>query len=123
MSDTALSKDAMLLSLRDIRLPSEAAGGMIADIAVVVGIASLAALVCVAVLRLLSQRPRPVQSVTPKDQLAALQGLSEPDKRVALLHLLRAHAPERFDALRGDLYRRDAPLEVSQLEAEVARVV
>lgn len=123
MTDRALSEAAMLTSLRDVRLPAEAAGGMAADLAATVALAGCAALLIATALRLLSLRKRSDTSDTLADQLARLSALPEADKRVALLHVLRAHAPERYRALRGALYQPTGGVATTTLEAEVKRLV
>ncbi|MEX0367235.1 MAG: hypothetical protein AB3N22_14260 [Ruegeria sp.] len=122
MTDTPLSEATMLASLRDIQLPAEAAGGLGAELAVAMGGAGLCALGVVALLRLLSRR-RVLQTKTLGDALAALSDASDPERRVALLHLLRAHAPARYAALKADLYRPEGGPDIAALEAEVARLV
>ncbi|WP_227272151.1 hypothetical protein [Roseobacter weihaiensis] len=123
MTDRAISKEAMLTSLRDIHLPAEAPGGFVADLAVAVGLACLAALVIAALLRALSLKARPNSARTLQDRLAALADRSEAERRVALLHLLREHQPDRYAELRGALYRPGNGLDLALLEAEVARRV
>ncbi|MDP5217060.1 hypothetical protein Q5Y75_07515 [Ruegeria sp. 2205SS24-7] len=123
MKDTALSETAMLASLRDIRLPPETPGGLVAELAVASGLAGLAALLVVGLLRLLSNRRAVAQELGPTDPMAALADKPEAERRIALLHLLRARAPERYAAIRGDLYRREGGIEQKALEAEVARLV
>ena len=62
MNEGALSRDAMLASLQDIRLPADAAGGQLAEIAVSIGLAALLAGLSLALLRLFSRHrsePRP----------------------------------------------------------------
>ena len=122
MSDRALSEAAMLTSLRDIRLPVEAAGGMVADVAAALGLAGLAALIVAGLLRLLAQRrPRTTQT-SLQDRLAALEALPEDARRVALLHLLRAQDPARYAAIKGTLYQPGGGADLATLEAEVARL-
>ena len=122
MSDRALSEAAMLTSLRDIRLPVEAAGGMAADIAAALGLAGLAALIVAGLLRLLAQRrPRTTQT-SLQDRLAALEALPEDARRVAMLHLLRAQDPARYAAIKGTLYQPGGGADLATLEAEVARL-
>lgn len=123
MSDRAMTKEAMLTSLRDIRLPADAPGGFVADLAVAIGLACAVALMIAALLRVLSLRARPLQGQTLQDRLAALAGRPEVERRVALLHLLRQYKPDRFADIRGALYRPDSGVDLSALEAEVARIV
>ncbi len=123
MKDTALSEAAMLASLRDIHLPPEAPGGVMAELAVAAGLAGLGAVLIVGLLRLLSNRRTDAPAVTAQDRMAALSDKPEAEWRVALLHLLRAHAPDRYAAIRGELYRREGGVDLKALEAEVARLV
>lgn len=118
-----MSEQAMLDSLRDIHLPEGAAGGALAEVAAVVALAALAALAIAGVLRLLSVRQRRQVPTGLADELAALSGNAVPDRRSALLHMLRTHAPDRYAALRHQLYRPDSGLETAVLEAEVSRLV
>ena len=72
MSDGALSETALLASLRDIRLPSDAAGGILAEITVAVGAAGLCAIGLVLLLRLISRRQVPVDPPTLQNHIDAL---------------------------------------------------
>lgn len=122
MSERALSETAMLSSLRDIDMPAVAAGGMAADIAVTVGLAALAALGVSAVLRLLSLHRAAPPGNGLRERLDALAAAPEDERRIALLHLLREHAPERYAEIRGTLYARNGGIDTATLEAEVARL-
>ncbi|MGB3243917.1 MAG: hypothetical protein WBB25_05255 [Sulfitobacter sp.] len=125
MSDTALSEEAMLASLRGLSLPPEAAGGMLSDIAVVVGLAACLALLAVALVRLLSVRRVPAENSLKARMMALTSSasLTEDQRRVALLHLLKSAAPERFAEMRGELYRPGGHVDLTALQAEVARHV
>ena len=122
MSDRAMSEEAMLASLRGIQLPELAPVELVADIAVTVGLSALAALLVAALLRLASRRRETRIEPTLHDELARLQALPEAERRIAALHLLRAHAPDRYAAMQGALYRPDG-IATRTLEAEVARLV
>ncbi|WP_299740855.1 hypothetical protein [uncultured Roseobacter sp.] len=123
MTDRAISETAMLTSLQDIHLPAEAAGGMAADLAVAIGLASLAALLVAGVLRALSLKRRPVSERTLKTRLAEVQKLPDAERRVALLHLMRGLAPERYAEIKGAIYQPGGGVDLATLEAEVgARV-
>jgi len=120
--EQSFSERTMLDSLRDIRLPTDAPGGALADLLTCVGLAGLAAWICVLALRLCF-RPRdttPVKSLS--QQVKDISALPEPERRVALLHLLRQHAPARYEALSDALYR-PGQLDLARLEAEVAALV
>ncbi|WP_299672006.1 hypothetical protein [uncultured Roseobacter sp.] len=116
MTDRALSEEAMLASLRDIHLPAEAAGGIAADVAAVIGLGCLGALFFAGLIRLLSLR---VRKPAPADPLVAVQDLPEAERRVALLHVLREAAPERYAAIRGAIYAPGGGVDLATLEAEV----
>lgn len=120
--EKSFSEATMLASLRDIRLPETAAGGAAADALTVIGLAALAALICVAVLRL-AFRPRVVTvEETPAQLVGDAMALTEADRRVVLLHILKRHAPERYQALSEGLYA-PGQLDLARLEAEAARLV
>ncbi len=123
MSDRAMSEAAMLASLRDIQLPVEAAGGLIADVAATIAASGVLALLIATVFRALSFKTAPVTTDPLAARRAALAGLPEDDRRLALLHLLRAHAPERYADLRKSLYQPSGGIDISVLEAEVNRLV
>ena len=120
MTDRALSEAAMRAGLQDISLPAQAAGGVLADLALTVGLAGLAALALGVVLRAFSRRKPRYESTS--DALSALRDLAEPERRIAMLHVLRARAPERYAQLTRDLYRADTSLSLAALEAEVKRL-
>ncbi len=122
MTERALSEEAMLAGLRDIHLPAEAAGGPLADIAAAVALAGVAALLLSGVLRLLSHRRVREPPPDLRTELAELGSLPEEARRVALLHLLKSRAPDRFAALRGQLYRPESRLTVAALEGEVRKL-
>lgn len=112
----------MLASLHDIRLPPTAAGGLLADVMVAIGFACLAALLVVGFLRLFSTIRRAERTETLAQKVERLSALPDPDRRVALLHLLRTHAPDRYADIAGQLYKPGA-LDLRALEAEVSRLV
>ena len=123
MSDTALSESAMLASLRDMRLPADAAGGMVADIAATLGLAGCAALVLAGLLRLFSLAKHRSGAQSPADRRADWADLPDDDRRLALLHLLRDQAPERYRAIRDGLYRPGGGVDLATLQAEVDALV
>lgn len=123
MTDRALSEEAMLASLHDISLPGHAAGGLPAEIAVTVGLAGAAALLVASFLRLFSQRLRQQAPPSLKDHLARVQEFPEDRRRLALLHLLRQYAPDRYGQVARDLYHPNADVTVQGLQAELDRLV
>ncbi|NOE27022.1 hypothetical protein [Ruegeria sp. HKCCD6157] len=120
MSEKALSEATMLASLRDIHLPAEAAGGAVAEYAAVLGIAALASVGCVAILRLLSVRTAANRRPDPPDRSVEQPGWSVDRRRVALLHKLRTQSPKRYAELTGDLYQPGGEPDLATLQEEVA---
>ncbi|MGK7755767.1 MULTISPECIES: hypothetical protein [unclassified Roseovarius] len=116
MSREPLSEAAMRESLLDIRLPPGGALDAVADVLVSAGLAGCVALAVVGLMRLAFMRRRGAVTPGVEARIAALAELPEDARRVGLLHLLKEVAPERYDALRPNLYRRDAEIDV---EAEV----
>lgn len=115
MREGAISKDALLASLRDIRLPEAGSADLVSNLTATLALASVLALLLVGLFQLLS---RPGQH-----QDATRETLSDAERRLALLRLLKDRAPERYAALRPRLYRPDGDLDAATLEAEVARHV
>ncbi len=129
MADRALTQKEMLGALQDIRLPEAAPGGLIAECFAAIGIGLLAALALSFIVQLFTQaRQADKTPLTVGDRIKALEGRTEEDRILALLHLAKAHKPALAAALMGDLYRRGATLPAAEeLEAaldpkEVARV-
>lgn len=123
MSGEAISEEVLQASLRDIRLPAEAPGGFAAELFAALALACLAALLVGGLLRAAS-RQRPAGSASGlRDQIARAGGLDDPQRRLALLHLLKTHAPDRFAALQDRLYRPGGSLDTATLQAELERHV
>lgn len=121
MSGQALSETALQAGLRDIRLPADAAGGIVAELAAAIALATVAALVIGLISRLfLGRKPRIVANSLAR-QLAELDALPEAERRIALLHLLKSHDPPQFATLRDSLYRPDVGPDASALRAALAR--
>ncbi|MEM9577780.1 MAG: hypothetical protein AAF999_12290 [Pseudomonadota bacterium] len=123
MSARALSEEAMRASLHDISLPASAAGGVLAEIAVTIGLAGVAAVLVACLLRLFSLRTQPTPQDSLEDHLAKIESLPEDRRRVVLLHLLRQHAPARYAEVARDLYRLRSSVTTQALRAELDRLV
>jgi len=121
VNGSAMSREAMLASLGDIRLPVDAAGGVIADLAAVGGLAALAALIAVGLLRGAGSKRAFIRRPTPAERRAALQALQGEERRVAMLHLLKELAPHRYAAFGGRLYLPDG-VPLNEIESEVSRL-
>ncbi|SEL95822.1 hypothetical protein SAMN04488077_101135 [Roseovarius tolerans] len=119
MSDDVERAQTLLAGLRDIRLPVEAAGGAVAELAAAVALGAAAAVVVAGGARLIGRRAGHVPPAPEANPLDALSAFSGDDRRVALLHLIRARDPDRYACLRQRLYRRDGALDLAVLEAEV----
>ena len=120
--EQSFSEETLLAALRDIRLPEHAAGGGLADLLASIGLALVAALLAVALARMILERRPPLRKVSLADKITRAQALPEEPRRVALLHLLKAHAPDRYQSLASDLYAPNR-LDLARLEAEVTRLV
>ncbi len=119
MSDRAAPDATLLASLRDIRLPPIAEGGLIADLLISAGLAALLAL---ALLWLFSTRKPRFQTETVAQLVDRIKRLPPDERRIALLHLLQTKAPERYVDVSQHLYKPDA-IDLPALEAEVNRLV
>ncbi len=110
----------MLASLRDIHLPAEAVGGVFAEYAVVFGIAALASVGCVAILRILSIKVTANKALETPKKFTDQPDWSADRRKVALLHRLRAQNPTRYAELRGELYKPGGGPDLETLQDEVA---
>ncbi len=123
MSEHAMSKDALLKSLVDIELPNHAAGGWFAELLAAVALAMFAALLIAGLLRLFS-RKRLAEKPNAQDQLQGILALPPKDRRIALLHWLRAKDPERYQKTVAEgLYQPNSGPDLTLLEAEAAAYV
>lgn len=122
MTDRALTKEAVLSGLQDIRLPPEASGGLVSEVLAVIGLALILAVLISLGARLVTRSP-PGRPRKPglRDRAAALSDLPGEERRVALLHLLKATRPDAFRALAADLYAPGGLPDLAELEAEVGR--
>ncbi|MEP3330951.1 hypothetical protein [Sedimentitalea sp.] len=121
MADRALTREAMLNGLHDIRLPADAPGGLIAELLAVVGCALIAAMLLGLIMRGVTLPRRQQKEANLQDRLAALAVLPDSERHLALLHLLKSERPDKFETLSGQLYAPGGVPDISTLEAEVAR--
>lgn len=118
-----MSKEAMLAGLADIRLPEAAEGGLAAELAVAIGVAALTAGCLMAFGRILGVSRRRVRPLSLAAEIDAVADLAPTERRLRLLHLLKARAPGRYaELLSGDdLYKPDGAPDVAAIEAELRR--
>lgn len=117
MSAQDPAREAMLAGLHDIRLPAEAPGGLLAEIAVVLALGIVLAVAVAWVLgRLAQPHPQPAADLTA--QVAALRALPEEARALALLRLL---PPGEAAALRARLYLPGGHPDAAALEAALLR--
>ncbi|MEO3416453.1 hypothetical protein AAFO92_17520 [Roseovarius sp. CAU 1744] len=118
MTDRALTEEAVLAGLQDIRLPVDAPGGLLADFLLVIGLGLCLALCLGTVLRLFtSARQRARRPPTLAQQVDASKALPEEQRRIMLLHLLKTARPEAFATLSDRLYHPGGMPESTVLEA------
>ncbi|ETX14238.1 hypothetical protein OCH239_03985 [Roseivivax halodurans JCM 10272] len=113
MAERALSEEAVVAGLQDIRLPEDAPGGVIAEMLAGAGLGLSLALLVGLALRTFA----PVRG--PAAEAAPVSG--ETARRRALLLELRERRPEVYARLRRDLYRPGGLPDVAALETELAR--
>lgn len=115
MAEVGINAETVLAGLQDIRLPANAPGGLLAEILVVVGFGLALALLAEALLTVVF----PARQQTPPMavRLAALAHLSDDDRALALLHLIRAEKPDAMPQFRPALYQRGAGPGIAMLEA------
>ncbi|PUB19427.1 hypothetical protein [Yoonia sediminilitoris] len=94
MADHSITRDTMLQSLHDIRLPADAPGGLWAELAAAAGLGLALALVFSFLIPLFT-RPRAQSDAAPDlaADIAALHALPQDAYQLELLRLVRAHAP------------------------------
>lgn len=119
MADRAMTREAVLAGLQDIRLPADAPGGLAAEVLAAIGIglviAALAGLLLRAVTSIRIQHSPPSRA----DKVAALNGLADDARVLELLHLLKSERPERYAVLADAIYRPGGTPAPSKLEAEL----
>ncbi|MDU9005774.1 hypothetical protein [Sedimentitalea todarodis] len=120
MADRALTREAMLNGLHDIRLPAEAPGGLIAELLAVIGVALIIAVLVGLIMRSVTLPGKKPAKQSPQDRLAALAKLPDSDRQIALLHLLKSERPDAFRKLSPQLYAPGGAPDIRVLEAEVA---
>lgn len=102
-----ISADTLLNSLHPNRLPEQAAGGILAELLVCIGIGLILGAVVAA---LLPKR----QSIACR--LKALQGLDREERRLAMLYLLRDVNPLQIQKWRGRLYQKGDQPDADEVE-------
>lgn len=120
MADRALSEEAMLAGLHDIRLPSHSAGGVLADLLAAVALGLFLAVVVALVLRFLLRSRPPTKPVSMKDRLMRIGALPEDAQRLALLHLLKQDHPQVYERIAARLYEPGGMPDLRDLEGEVS---
>lgn len=110
----------LLAGLHDIRMPEAAAGGAIAELAVLIAVALLAAAV-VSLAAPAFTAARKAGAATLDDEIAAAARLGEDERALALLHLIRRRDPQAASGLRARLYGAGAFPTAEELEDRLRR--
>ncbi len=119
MSAQDPAREAMLAGLHDIRLPAEAPGGLLAEIAVVLALGiALAVAVAWVLGRLAQPHPQPAAAADLPARIAGLRTLPEEARAMGLLRLL---PPGEAAALRARLYQPGGHPDAAALEAALLR--
>ena len=119
MTERMIGEEAMLASLRDIHLPADASGGMVAEILAAMALGLFLALVLGGLAKLVSrhrlqQKPMPLTA-----RLDALETQPEVEQRRAVLELFKQHAPDRLASLAPSLFDKATAPSTASLIAEL----
>lgn len=104
MAERALTEEAMLEGLNDIRLPGDAPGGLAADLVAAAGLGILLALAAAALLSFVTKRRPARVPMTERHEPETGAG-DEAARRRALLRRLKRENPGRYSEFARDLYR------------------
>lgn len=117
MAYRALTEEAVLAGLQDIRLPPEAPGGLTAELFVAIGIGLLLATAFGLLSRLMTRARR------SEWQAAAgpLARMPVDARRLELLRRLKQMRPDTYAALAARLYAPGGLPDIAMLEAEIGR--
>ena len=119
MNEQGITEIDFLAGLHDIRLPSEAAGGLASEILASIGVGLLLAVCIGLVLPLVTK----IKSKTPppslSDRIDALKLLSDEGRTIALLHLLKENNPEAAERFCSNIYSPGGIPQISMLENEL----
>lgn len=118
MADRALTEEAVLAGLQDIRLPPDAAGGLAAELLAAIGFGLIVAAVLGLFIPLITRSRRPEWTRTA----GARAQLTEDARQLELLRLLKRKRPETFAALAARIYAPNGLPDIETLETEVGRV-
>ncbi len=106
----ALGQDALVAGLHDIHMPTALPWQVVADLMAAMAVGGAAALAIGLALRAFSLRRDAQSPPSLVEQVSALHSLPAGERRTRLLGLMKRHRPDRFAAIRPNLYRRDGDL-------------
>ena len=119
MADRAILAEDIIAGLHDIRLPSQAAGGTIADIAAAIGLGLLLALLVGYLTSLITIQKTAPNPPSPQDQIRAFEGLTDEDRVLQLIGLIKAYDPTAPILKDTDLYAQGGLPSIAELEAHL----
>ena len=119
MAERALTEEAMLSGLHDIRLPGTAPGGLAAELLAAAGTGILLAVALAALAALVTRARSAKAADLPAEAPEETDPQDEAALRRALLRRLKRERPERFAEVAGDLYRPGGVPETAALRALV----
>lgn len=121
MADRALTEEAVLAGLQDIRLPHTAPGGFIAEVLAAGGLGlCLAFLVATLLRHTFLSRGEAWRIGSPSDPPVA-QPISGSERHLALMATLKEKRPEAFGEICARIYEPGGLPDMATLEAEVQR--
>ncbi len=126
MAERAITAAELVAGLHDIRLPPEAPGGFIAELAAAAAIGLLIALAAGFLLSLiaapsLQKRPPRARPDTLARQIQVLRALPDDDRTIALLRLLKSCNPKAAATLEARLYRPGGLPSIASLESALTK--
>lgn len=121
MAERRLTTDELLSGLQGIRLPPDAPGGLVAEIAAAVGVGLLIALGVSTLLPLITRRTSRKSAPSLHDRIEDTRSLPADDRVVALLHLMKEQKPAFLKTLKNRIYAPGELPDPQMLESELKR--
>ncbi|SMX44923.1 hypothetical protein [Actibacterium lipolyticum] len=121
MAERAFTLEDLVAGLQDIRLPTDAAGGQVAEFAAAMGLGLFLAFMVALLLPLIMKRSTQTRPETLAERIDALRTLPPEQRALALLHLLKERAPDAVARMGSGLYAPGGLPDPTALEAELLR--
>lgn len=122
MADHSITRETMLDSLHEIRLPVDAPGGLLADVTAAAGLGLILALILGFLIPIFTTA-RAKGALTPdlSARIIALRELPEQERVLALLYLAREVTPAVVVGNDNSIYHRDGLPDAASLEGALLK--